>query len=245
MHALADPTRRAIFELLRSGPRSVGRLAECLPVSRPAVSQHLKVLAEAGLVEATPAGTRRVYAIKAEGLAELRDWIEAMWDRVLDRFDHAAREEKGRMPEHSIPPVVKRRVVPIPPEAAFELFTDRIFEWWPVTTHSISEAPVAVSFDGRVGGRVVETGPDGTEWAWADVLAWNPPRRFVLSWHPNPHPEAASILEVRFAAVGEGSEIVLEHRGWEEFADRGEELRGGYDRGWEGVLDLLVAAARP
>jgi DNA-binding transcriptional ArsR family regulator len=79
--ALADPTRRKIFERLRAGPSTVQVLAAGLPVSRPAVSQHLRALKEAGLVvEGRPAGTRRNYALRREGLQELRDWLDGFRD---------------------------------------------------------------------------------------------------------------------------------------------------------------------
>jgi DNA-binding transcriptional ArsR family regulator len=84
--ALGDPTRRAIFEQLRGGPRSVGELAVSLPVSRPAVSQHLRVLREAGLVSHRKEGTRRLYRVAPQGLAELRDYLDAFWDEVLTEF---------------------------------------------------------------------------------------------------------------------------------------------------------------
>jgi DNA-binding transcriptional ArsR family regulator len=84
--ALGDPTRRAIFEQLRAGPRSVGELAESLPVSRPAVSQHLQVLRAAGLVSDRKDGTRRLYRVAPEGVAELRDYVNGFWDEVLAEF---------------------------------------------------------------------------------------------------------------------------------------------------------------
>lgn len=84
--ALADPTRRSVFESLRSGPQSVGRLAELQPVSRPAVSQHLKVLEEAGLVSAKRLGNRRVYSVKRDGLTDLREYLEHFWSDVLDAY---------------------------------------------------------------------------------------------------------------------------------------------------------------
>lgn len=92
--ALADPTRRAIFELVRSDPRPVTDLADEVPVSRPAVSQHLKVLADAGLVRARADGTRRIYAVDLDGLAALRRWVEGHWDDVLDSFERAARKDQ-------------------------------------------------------------------------------------------------------------------------------------------------------
>jgi DNA-binding transcriptional ArsR family regulator len=91
--ALADPTRRKVFELVRKQPRPVGALAERLPISRPAVSQHLKVLAAAGLVRASTEGTRRIYTVNPTGLDKLRRWIDAQWDQVLDSFDEAAKKE--------------------------------------------------------------------------------------------------------------------------------------------------------
>jgi DNA-binding transcriptional ArsR family regulator len=85
--ALADPTRRQVFEQLRSGPRAVGELAEHVPVSRPAVSQHLKVLKEAGLVADRAEGTRRVYYIDPHGLGALRRWLDQFWDEALSAFE--------------------------------------------------------------------------------------------------------------------------------------------------------------
>lgn len=91
--ALADPTRRAVFEALRDGPRAVGDLAARLPVSRPAVSQHLRVLANARLVTSTPDGTRRLYAIDPTGLVGLRAWVEGFWTDALTRFKTLAEED--------------------------------------------------------------------------------------------------------------------------------------------------------
>ena len=84
--ALADPTRRRVFERLRTGPRSVKAIAHGMPVSRPAVSQHLKVLKEAGRVGDRPEGTRRVYYIDPDGLGALRGWLDQFWDAALTAF---------------------------------------------------------------------------------------------------------------------------------------------------------------
>jgi DNA-binding transcriptional ArsR family regulator len=84
--ALADPTRRELFERLRAGPRAVGELARGVTVSRPAVSQHLAVLKAAGLVRDTPAGTRRVYQIDPKGLGAIRAWLDDMWGGALQSF---------------------------------------------------------------------------------------------------------------------------------------------------------------
>ena len=83
---LADPTRRKVFERLRAGPRPVNLLAAGLPVSRPAVSQHLKVLKQAGLVEERSEGVRRIYSVRHEGLNELREWLDSFWGDALEAF---------------------------------------------------------------------------------------------------------------------------------------------------------------
>ena len=93
LECLSDPTRRQVFERLRTGPRSVGALARGLPVSRPAVSQHLKALKEAGLVRDRAEGARRVYYIDPDGLGELRRWLDRFWDDALESFrDEVERE---------------------------------------------------------------------------------------------------------------------------------------------------------
>ena len=94
--ALADPTRRAIFERLAGGPRSVGELAADLPVSRPAVSQHLKVLKGAGLVDDRAQGTRRLYRIDPRGVGAMRDYLDGFWDQALTAFKAAVEGPDGK-----------------------------------------------------------------------------------------------------------------------------------------------------
>ena len=93
--ALADPTRRQVFERLRLGPRPVAEIARGLPVSRPAVSQHLRVLKEAGLVQDRRDGTRHLYSVNGDGLGELRAYVEDLWDDALTAFKSAAEAKKG------------------------------------------------------------------------------------------------------------------------------------------------------
>ena len=92
LDALGDGTRRQVFELLRGGPRSVGELAAELPVTRPAVSQHLRVLQEVGLVTHSRHGTRNLYELDSAGVGALRDWVDAFWDEALARFTARAAE---------------------------------------------------------------------------------------------------------------------------------------------------------
>jgi DNA-binding transcriptional ArsR family regulator len=100
--ALSDPTRRLVLERLAAGPRAVGEITEGVPVSRPAVSQHLKVLKEAGLVSDRQDGARRIYAIDPQGLGAMRAWLDQFWDVALDAFkaevERVANDEKEDAP---------------------------------------------------------------------------------------------------------------------------------------------------
>ena len=96
MDALGDRTRRAIFEQLRRGPRAVGEIAGELPVSRPAVSQHLRVLKEAGLVTERRNGTRRIYRVDPDGLSALRAYFDEFWNEALAAFKAAAEDERRK-----------------------------------------------------------------------------------------------------------------------------------------------------
>jgi DNA-binding transcriptional ArsR family regulator len=94
LDALGDPTRRAVLELLAGGRKAVGELAQELPVSRPAVSQHLRVLKDAGLVTSEARGTRRLYAVDTAGLEAVRTWVDRFWDEALANFKELVEQEE-------------------------------------------------------------------------------------------------------------------------------------------------------
>lgn len=99
LDAVGNPTRRAVLHLLRDGERTVREMTDALPVTQSAVSQHLRVLHDAGLVTVRAAGTRRLYAVDLDGMAGVRAWVDSFWDDVLAAFvDHA---EAGRRPNHT------------------------------------------------------------------------------------------------------------------------------------------------
>jgi DNA-binding transcriptional ArsR family regulator len=100
LDALGDRTRRLIVKQLRAGPSSVGELAAVLPVSRPAVSQHLTVLRHSGLVSYEELGTRNVYRLDPAGLTVLRDWLDGFWEAALDRYAERVREDSATQPPH-------------------------------------------------------------------------------------------------------------------------------------------------
>jgi uncharacterized protein YndB with AHSA1/START domain len=136
-----------------------------------------------------------------------------------------------------IEPIHKTLAVGCSPERAFEVFTREIGSWWPLGSYSIGGDTITeVVFEEHVGGRIFERHEDGGEGDWGRVLAWDPPTRFAMTWHPGGDPAKATELEVRFAAEGDGTRVDLEHRGWEILAERAQESRNGYDGGWGDVL---------
>lgn len=144
----------------------------------------------------------------------------------------------------STAPVVKQMRLGLDPAAAFELFTAGMSRWWPLATHSCARAEARrVEVEPRVGGFVLEHAADGSSAPWGTVLAWEPPHRFAMSWHPGIDAARATRLEVEFRPDGEGCAIRLVHGGWEARGDDGPALRQRYDGGWVTVLDRFAAAA--
>ncbi len=184
--ALGDPTRRKIFELVAEQPSAVVDLARELPVSRPAVSQHLKVLKEAGLVIESAEGTRRIYRLDPRGIGAMRDWLDAHWATALDAFknfvDEQADAEDLRM---SIAPIVRTVVVKAKPARAFDLFANHMEQWWP-KGRTIGKSPhVAIVVEPHAGGQWFERDAQGVETHRGKVLAWEPPSRLLLGWQIN------------------------------------------------------------
>ena len=167
LDALGDATRRSIFESLKSGPRSVGELADGLPVSRPAVSQHLRVLKEAGLVSDRKDGTRRVYRVEPGRAARAARLLRQLLGARRSTASREAGTKGGRMSTMTTEAIRKTVLVDFAPAEAFELFTTRVSSWWPVETHSYAttRSPDVV-FEPRVGGRVYEVTDEG-EQDWA------------------------------------------------------------------------------
>ena len=139
--------------------------------------------------------------------------------------------------------VLKSAVVPTTPEKAFEVFTEGIATWWPLDTHSVegmSESPRTVVFETRPEGRVYEVMSTGKEAHWANVIAWEPPHRFVLEWKVDPDAVAPTEVEVRFAPEGDGTRVELEHRGFERLGEAADETHKSYSTGWPTVFQDYV-----
>ena len=227
---LGDPTRRAIVVRLADRPRAVGELADALPVSRPAVSQHLKVLKDAGLVDRASLRHPPYLPTQRRRRRALRDQLDTFWNRRSPATQDASTSQPRRTHDRDRRPVVRRQiVVEAPIEQAFAVFTDRFGDFKP-PEHNLLCAPIAETvFEPRVGGHIYDRGIDGTECRWARVLAYEPPDRVVFSWDISPQwpietdSANASEVEVRFVAESpERTRVELEHRnldrhgpGWE------------------------------
>ena len=134
-------------------------------------------------------------------------------------------------------PVRKSVTVGCSAERAFELFTAGIARWWPKDRYSVSQARTRdVVLEPRAGGAVYEVRDDGETFPWGRVLAWEPPRRVVLSWHPGRAPDVAQEVEVQFTASAEGTIVELEHRNWTRLGDAAAGVRERYEGGWAIVL---------
>ena len=134
-------------------------------------------------------------------------------------------------------------------EHAFATFTERIHEWWPLASHSIDagetgSAAQTVIFQSGAGGQVFERTKGGEELKWADVIAFEPPHRFVLAWNPNREQDRPQTeIEVTFTDEGGRTRVDLEHRGWERLGADASESRQSYDDGWKPVLAAYAERA--
>lgn len=142
----------------------------------------------------------------------------------------------------NLEPVRQSVSVRHPPAVAFAVFTQQFGRWWPLTTYSISQDRVqSCVLEPRVGGAVFEIRDDGVTLPWGRVLAWEPPERLVLSWHPGRDPATAQEVEVRFRPIADGTLVELEHRGWEKLGDEAPASRNSYAGGWRAVLGTHFA----
>ncbi len=143
----------------------------------------------------------------------------------------------------NLTPVVKRVVVKCGAEDAFRYFTADFQKWWPSHTHSViamssdgAKRPVSCTMDPRSGGLIVEHGEGDERYVWGTIVTWDPPRKVAFTWHPGSDANLAQTVEVTFAGVAGGTEVVLTHGGWERLAEQAAATREGYDNGWEGVF---------
>jgi DNA-binding transcriptional ArsR family regulator len=177
--ALADPTRRGVYERLRKRPHTVGELARLAHVSQPAISQHLRVLTDAKLVTHEREGTRRNYRASRDGLDELRRYIETLWDDVSPPtprpIPRRPMRRPGRKDDHGHAQSAADRRLHLgigTPRPRSRQFTADFGAWWP-RTHPSAAGAGRVVFEGRAGGLIFEEHVDRRRFQWGKVLEWN------------------------------------------------------------------------
>ncbi|HEU5278774.1 MAG TPA: SRPBCC domain-containing protein [Gaiellaceae bacterium] len=131
------------------------------------------------------------------------------------------------------------------PETAFRVFTEQIADWWPLQKYGLFlEQTAGVAFEDRDGWKLIETSKDGRSSVWGEVLAYEFASRLRLTWHPGKNvEEMPTEVELTFSADGNGTTVVLEHRGWEQMPEETRGARSGYDAGWDEVLARYRAAS--
>lgn len=148
---------------------------------------------------------------------------------------------EGIEPKGGIEPVRKVVQVRIAIEEAFRLFTEGMSTWWPLATYSVgAEKTMRCVFEGQVIGRIYEVQEDGSRAEWGIVKLWDPPNAVAFTWYPGREPDTAQDVEVGFQSILDGTELELVHHGWELLGNQAQEIRAGYDSGWDYVLDHFV-----
>lgn len=197
--ALADPTRRAILDRMRGGRLPVGQIAAPLPVSRPAVSQHLKVLVEAGLVTMVKDGRRNLYGLTPGGAVPLVEWLGALSTVVPAEVSTGSSRTLN---------------VRLSLDETWQLFCEDVALWWPVSVVSMSAQsdgalPQAVILDAREGGLWQEILYDGTTGIWGHVVSADIGDRLVLDWRLGT-PDGSRVV-VQFQPEAGGTRVTVNH----------------------------------
>jgi uncharacterized protein YndB with AHSA1/START domain len=150
-----------------------------------------------------------------------------------------------------VEPIIRTVSVQGPVERAFRVFTEQMGTWWPLETHSIAvdqglkQRAVTLKVQAREGGQIEEVLDDGSVRRWGAIEVWEPPHRVVLRWKPNDLPTPPTEVEVRFTAVGDGTRVDVDHRGWDRLGEVAERIRPLYssEGGWTMVLGRYASLA--
>ena len=235
MRAIAEPRRREILRLIQHTETSSGEIAAHFDVSGPAISQHLRVLADAGLVTVRRQGTRRIYRARPEGLAELKEYLDEFWGDRLEVLKRVAEveERRLRMAMSSGSEALERQVrIAARPETVFSFFTDpeKMVRW----------KGIEASLDPRPGGvyRVNMNGRDVASGQYVEVV---PHTRVVFTWgwegEGTAFPPGSSTVEISLIPDGDGTIVRLRHLGLP--ADQ----RDPHQEGWDHYLARLTTVA--
>jgi DNA-binding transcriptional ArsR family regulator len=233
LDALGDPTRRRIIARLAVGPLDVGGISAGMPVGRTAVSMHLRVLKDAGIVGDHAIWNRRVYHLEPDALRRLRDHLDWYWERSLAAYQRAAEDRAREQDMTAAQEVVVAKTIRVsaPLAVAFDVFVGQ--QWWPVHTHHLAEPHgTEVVLEPFPGGRWYERSADGKKTDWGTVIAWQPPYRLLLTWQVGPawtyedDPSRGSQIEVTFTPDGpHATRLDFTHRHLERYGRETERMR--------------------
>jgi DNA-binding transcriptional ArsR family regulator len=245
--AMANQTRATILQRLEKGDLTVGEIAEGLSGSRPAVSQHLRILEKAKLVSEEFHGTRHVYSIDLKGFSKVRVWLDRFWMDALNNFAAEVDRQKMEHPKRCETPQSHRFVR----KSRSRGFRNALSEysptawqngghsgWWPGNHRE------RIVIEPKVGGRWIERSTNGTEHDWGRVLVWDPPRRVVFLWQVDLDscfdPSLKTEVEILFDPIESHATLVsLEHRKLEGYCARASEAAAMFDspNTWVGLLE--------
>ena len=222
--ALGDANRREILRLLSGGDKPVQEIAAALPISRPAVSRHLRLLKDAGMVAEQAQGTRRIYHLQEQGMRAVQAYLEGIWGEAAVRFRLLAENTAGsRGDERPAEDVLRRRLLSRARVHRLDLRDRHLVAARP---HSDRAGRPDVVLQGGVGGRIYERTADGVEHDWGEVTVWEPPTRLAYLWHLGRDRADATEVEIRFLAQGAAAtRVEIEHRGWERLGSSAGEWR--------------------
>ena len=216
-------------------------IAEELPISRPAVSRHLRVLKDAGLVAEEAVGTRRIYHLEPEGALAVRDYLERVWGEAAVRFRLLAENtRRGRRWLSRCAWTSSSAVRPTTPSTCGRTGSTPGGRG---TTPRRESPALGWSWSRRSAAGSTRSTPDGTEHEWGEVTAWEPPRRLAYLWHLRTDRDAATEVEIRFVPDDAGTRVEIEHAGWERLGDAADAWRERNVGGWAPWLPHFVAAA--
>ncbi len=196
------PNRREILRLLSSGDKPVQEIAAAMPISRPAVSRHLRLLKDAGMVAEQAEGTRRIYHLQEQGLHAVQAYLEGHLGRRRGAVPAAGREHR-RLDAAMTAPLEISFDVACSVEHAFDVWTSGIGSWWPADHTVTGHGDLVVVLQSGVGGRIYERTADGVEHDWGEVTVWEPPTQVTYLWHLRRDRADATEVEIRFVARGE------------------------------------------
>jgi DNA-binding transcriptional ArsR family regulator/uncharacterized protein YndB with AHSA1/START domain len=233
LDALGDPTRRRIIARLAAGPLDVGALSASMPVGRTAVSMHLRVLKDAGIVDDSAIWNRRIYHLEPDALRRLRDHLDWYWERALVAYRQATEDRAAEQNMTAEPEIVVAKTIRVsaPLAVAFDVFIGQ--QWWPVHTHHVAEQHGSeVVLEPFPGGRWYERATDGAETDWGTVIAWQPPHRLLLTWQISADwtyeedPSRGSEIEVTFSPDGpHATRVDFIHRHLQRYGPEAERMR--------------------